>query len=256
MKRKPLPDDFLVCGSIPPEERRAKLAQMLAAGAPPAAATVLVGKIPDADAEDPPPLPSLLDLVKRKFGLHIEHNAPEWAKRAAEMAFDSLTPQRRKRAASAPYSVGFDSGYLHGAAELLAAKTTAPPPRLTTPDSAGIRECDKLLKQQWAEQPSDQAADFFIGFRDGERLMRGAPERARQMAQRTKIYRAIATRWREIAPGVLHSTDQLHQWLLSQKAILFNTDSRETRQVCKRIGLHYRNPGRPRKQKTEPLPQS
>jgi len=242
MKRKPLRNHVPVCNSIPPEERRAKFAEMIAELS--SATMDSVGKIPEA--EDPSPLPSLFDLVKSKFGLHIEHNAPEWAKRAGEMAFDSLTPRRRKRTASEPYNVGFDSGYMHGADELLA---SMPPHEQGMQLVAGIHGCSAILKGSWARQPSDKAADFFCGFRDGEKLMRSVPERARQMAQRTKIYRAIAARWKEIVPGVLHDTGQLHQWLLSQQVILPRTDSSEIRLVCTKIRLRYKKPGKPRKQK-------
>ncbi len=189
------------------------------------------------------PLPSLLDLLKERFDLRVEGDGPQWAKRAADLAFGSLVPPRRKQKASEAYNIGFDSGYAQGAWDLL-------PP--TPPDKgfqliAGVHGCGTILKRHWAEQPVDKAADFFCGFRDGEKLMRAAPERARQMAQRTKIFRAIASHCKEIAPGILHSTGQLHQWLLSQKIIVPGTDSSEIRLVCTRIGLRYKKPGKPPK---------
>ena len=242
MKRKPLRNHVPVCNSISPEERRAEFAKLVAELS--AATMDSVGKI--SEAGDPPPLPSLLELLKSKFGLHIEHNAPEWAKRAGEMAFDSLTPRRRKRKASEPYNMGFDSGYMHGADELLA---SMPPHEQGIQIVAGVVGCGAIVKEHWAQQPTNKAADFFCGFRDGEKLMRGAPERAQQMAQRTKIFRTIAARWKEIAPGVLHDTGQLHQWLLSQNVISPRTDSSEIRLVCAKIDLRYKRPGKPRKQK-------
>ena len=69
------------------------------------------------------------------------------------------------------------------------------------------------------------------------------------MAQRTKIYLAIAAQWKEIAPGVLKDTGELHEWLLSQNVITFRTDSSEIRTVCAKIGLRYKMPGKPRKLK-------
>ncbi|MGH7951051.1 MAG: hypothetical protein ACREFE_03905 [Limisphaerales bacterium] len=234
MKAKRERDLMLKCDSIPPNERRAKFEKMIASGAPPAALTVLIGKIPDM--KDPPPLPSLLDMVKRKFGLQIESNAPEWAKLAEQMVFNSLLPQRRKRKTSEEYNDGFDSGYLHGAGELTASSNT-------------MQGCTAILKEHWARLSSEKAADFFCGFRDGEKLMRGMPERAQQMAQRTKIFRAIAAHWKKIAPGVLHSTGELYQWLFSQKVILSGTDSCEIRMVCSKIGLRYKTPGKPSKLK-------
>jgi hypothetical protein len=191
----------------------------------------------------PPPLPSLLDLVKERFDLRVEPDAPQWVKRAADLAFDSLVPPRRKQKASEAYNIGFDSGYAQGAWDLL----PPTPPKQDFQLIAGIHGCGMFLKQHWAKQPIEEAADFLCGFRDGERLMRRMPERAQQMAQRTKIYCAIAARWKEIAPSVLHSTGQLHQWLLSQKIIVPGTDSAEIRLVCAKIGLRYKKPGKPPK---------
>jgi hypothetical protein len=228
------PPDF-----IPPEERRVRLAKMLADGAPPAAAVVMIGEIPDA--QQPPPLPSLFDLLKAKFGLQIQGSAPDWARRAADMVFDSLMPNRRRRKRSEAYQIGFESGYMDGAAQLLDRKETTPP------DEPSARGCSEILKECWATRPADEAAEFFCGFRDGEKLLRGVPERAEQMAQRTKIYRALAGRWQEIKPGVLHSTGELHQWLLAQKVIVPGTDSCEVRLVCAKTGLRYQKPGKPAK---------
>lgn len=190
-----------------------------------------------------PGLPSLLGLLKERFNLRIERDAPQWAKRAADFAFDSLVPPRRKQKASEAYNIGFDSGYAQGAWDLL----PPTPPKQDFQLIAGVHGCGMFLKQHWATQPTGNAADFFCGFRDGEKHMRGAPERAWQMAQRTKIFCAIASRWKEIAPGILHSTGRLHQWLLSQKVILPGTDSAEIRLVCSRIGLRYKRPGKPSK---------
>jgi hypothetical protein len=229
MKRRGPPERVPNAGSILAE-------QCLDNGAPPATA-VLVGKIP----KEPPPLPSLFELVKSRFGLLPESEAPSWARCAANMAFDSLVPPHRRRKRSEAYDVGFDSGYVQGAAEVLACNDATPP------GEPAMRGCSEIVKQFWATQPADKAADFFCGFRDGEKLMRNMTERARQMAQRTKIYRALAARWKEIAPGVLHSTGELHQWLLCQKVILPGTDSSEVRLVCSKIGLRYKRPGKPPK---------
>lgn len=241
MKRERSPDHFLVKKPTRPGQRRAGFIEMSTV------ALGLVSSVPDAKLpKQPPPLPSLFDLLKKKFGLQIEINAPEWARRAADMTFDALTPKRRKRQASESYNVGFDSGYMHGVEELLA---SMPPHEQVVQIVDGIHGCHAILKASWAEQPSDKAADFFCGFRDGEKLMRGAPGRAQQMAQRTKIYRTIAARWKEVALGVLNDTGELHQWLLSQKVISPGTDSSEIRLVCAKIGLRYKKPGKPRKQK-------
>jgi hypothetical protein len=199
-----------------------------------------------AGASIPPPIPSIFDLLKREFDLQVTPEAPEWAKCAAELVFDSLTAKGRKRAMSEAYFIGFDSGYVQGTADALASLT---PHEKGRQIAAGMRRCNAILKESWAKQPSDKAADFFSGFRDGEKLMRGVPERAQQMAQRTKLLRAIATQWKQIAPGVLQDTGQLHEWLLAQNVISPRTDSAETRLVCTKIGLRYKNPGKPRKPK-------
>jgi hypothetical protein len=192
----------------------------------------------------PPPLPSIFDLVKRQFNLEVSADSPSWAKRAAEMAFNSLIPTRRKRAVSDAYFIGFDSGYVQGSADALASLNPREQGRQI---AEGMRSCNEILKGSWAKQSSEKAADFFCGFRDGEKLMRGMPERAQQMAQRTKILRAIAANWKNIAPGVLHDSGELHQWLLAEKVISPRTDSAETRLVCLKIGLRYKKPGKPRK---------
>lgn len=192
---------------------------------------------------------TLEKLVAGKFCPVVDEDAPEWARRATEMVLASLRPPRRKRRASEAYDLGFESGYTHSAAEMVSRELREEYGRLLLEISKDSQE--RLKGKAAAQMPPDMAADFFAGIRDGDRQMRQMPERAQQMAQRTKMFRAMAERWKEVAPGALNSTEQLHQWLLSQKVILPGTDSRETRQVCQRIGLRYRNPGRPRKKKTE-----
>jgi len=188
-------------------------------------------------------------LAASKFCPDVDEDAPEWARRAAQMVFDFLMPPQRKRKASEAYNLGFESGYTHRAAELVSRELRAEYGHLLLDVSKAAQ--DQLKGKAAAQMPPEMAADFFAGVRDGGKHMRQMPERAQHMAQRTKIFRALAARWQEIMPDQIQNTDQLHQWLLSQKIILSNTDSRETRQVCKRIGLRYKNPGRPRKQKTE-----
>lgn len=193
-------------------------------------------------------------LAASKFCPVVEEDAPDWAKRAAAMVYISLLPPPRKRKASEAYHLGFESGYTHSAAELVSRELREEYGFLLLEVSKEVQ--DQLKGKAAAQMPPAMAADFFAGIRDGDQSMRQMPERAQYMAQRTKIYRVLAEHWKEIAPGVLHSTEELHQWLLSQKVILPGTDSREARQVCQRIGIHYRSPGRPRKQKTEPPSQS
>jgi hypothetical protein len=193
-------------------------------------------------------------LAASQFCPVVEEDAPDWARRAAAMVFDFLMPPPRKRKASEAYHIGFESGYTHCAAELVARELREEYGRLLLEVSKAGQ--DQLKGKAAAQMPPAMAADFFAGLRDGDQHMRQMPERAQYMAQRTKIFRALAEHWKEILPGKIQDTDQLHQWLLSKKFISPGTDSRETRQVCQRIGLHYRPPGRPRKHKTEPLSQS
>ncbi|HUA67310.1 MAG TPA: hypothetical protein VMA13_02070 [Candidatus Saccharimonadales bacterium] len=193
-------------------------------------------------------------LAASKFCPVVEEDAPEWAKRAAAMVFISLMPPPRKRKASEAYHLGFESGYRQAAAELVSCELHDEYGSLLLEVSKEMQ--DQLKGKAAAQTPPAMAADFFAGIRDGDKSMRQMPERAQYMAQRTKIFRVLAEHWKEILPGKIQGTDQLHQWLLSKKVISPGTDSRETRQVCQRIGLRYRPPGRPRKKKMEPPSQS
>lgn len=188
---------------------------------------------------------TLDELAASKFCPVVDDEAPDWAKQAAQMVLASLLPQHRKRKASQMYNIGFESGYMNTAAELIASDLHDEYGRLLLEMSKTAQS--KLKIRAATELPPEVAHDFFKGIADGNHLMRAMPERARQMAQRTKIFSAIATHWKEIAPGVFHSTGQLHKWLLSQKLILPGTDSCEIRLVCAKIGLRYKKPGKPPK---------
>lgn len=170
---------------------------------------------------------------------------PEWAKRARLMVLDALVPLRRKPAGSEAYNVGFLCGYEEAAVEVIAKGTREAYGRRLLKLYNTLRG-ELYRKVQFGFTP-EMAADFFAGRRDGGALLRGVPQRANNLAQRTKIYCAIADRWKEVMPGKLNSTAQLHQWLLSQKVILRGTDSVETRKVCAKIGLRYKRPGKPGK---------
>jgi hypothetical protein len=190
----------------------------------PSAASFLV--MP-ADYKYPPRLKSLVEMAVSKFFPNVEGNAPKWAKRAAELAVASAMPPNRKRNASENYLAGFGCGELFGAAEML-------PPAVTDATLFGIR----YEREFYASLPSDEAADYYTGLRDGEKRLREMPEKANAF-QRVKAFRAIAAGWREAEK--FESSSQLHDWLLRNGAIVTATDSRETRKICKMIGLEYQN---------------
>jgi hypothetical protein len=185
-----------------------------------------------------PPGVELLDLEDQaviravsEFFPHVEDYAPEWAKRAGQLALASAMPPNRKRKASSDYLAGFRCGEFSGALELLQAEW-----------GKGVVEHGlkvvQLEKEIWASLSSDDAADFFAGVRDGEERLREMPERAKTF-QRVKAFQAIAADWRKAQ--FFESSSQLHDWLLKKGAIVSATDSRETRKVCKMIGLLYQN---------------
>jgi len=169
---------------------------------------------------------SLIELLVPGF-YGIPTEAPEWARRAAKMVFACVMPKRTKHNASEEYKVGFGCGRLSGEVELRGLKHQL------------AQDLIRSQRQHAAELPPEKAADFFTGLRDGEKFMRELQDRAKEMVQRAKIFRAIAVRWKEVAPGKLNSTGELYEWLRSQKVIVPGTDSREIRKVCKIIGLRY-----------------
>jgi hypothetical protein len=141
---------------------------------PPAAGLVIHGKHKEGDKlpkyELPPPLPTLIELAARRFFPDDEGDAPAWAKQAAKMAFASAMPPTRKSKASENYLEGFACGKFSAARELLPADMCSSSPE----DFGGLSESQMALKL-----PSDQRADFFCGFRDGEKCILEMPNRAK-----------------------------------------------------------------------------
>jgi len=218
--------------------------------APPAAWLVTHGEIKDVNCDTipglkypkfPPPLPTLIDLAARKFFPKVGDDAPEWAKQAAKMGFASAMPPTRKLKASEKYLAGFDFGKFSAARELLRTNMRFPLPS----EYGGLDDlelCDAL------KLPSDQRADFFCGFRDGEKCVREMPERA-NATQRVKMFRIIAEEWQE-AKKCEGNAGDLHRWLETKSAIVQGTDYAATRKVCKLIGFPMREKaGRPTKAK-------
>jgi hypothetical protein len=187
----------------------------------------------------PPRLPTSIELAARKIFPEVEADAPEWAKRASQMAFTSAMPPTRKRKASEKYLEGFDCGKFSAAEEML-----PPDVRLTSPAEYG----GKTDVQLAADLPSNQRADFFCGFRDGEKSIQEMPNRAK-VIQTIKAYQTIAADWRE-ASKCEGNAGQLHQWLIDKGAINFKTDPAATRKICRIIGFPTRSkPGRPQEEK-------
>ena len=217
---------------------------------PPAAWLVMHGEIKEVNPDTirglkhpkfPPPLPTLIELAVRQFFPNVEDDAPEWAKQAAKMAFASALPPTRKRKASEKYLEGFDCGKFSAARELLPADMRPPlPSEYGGLDDLDLRNALKL--------PSDQRADFFCGFRDGEKSVREMPSRA-TVLQTVKSYAAIAAHWRE-ASKCEGNAGKLHQWLIDRLVINFRTDPAATRKMCRIIGFPTRNKaGSPRQDK-------
>ncbi len=177
--------------------------------------------------DHPPRLKSLVEMAVSKFFPDVDEDAPEWAKLAAKLAVTSAMPPNRKRNASESYKAGFGCGELFGAAEML-------PPTVTVATLVGIR----YEREFYASLPSKEAAGFFAGLRDGEKRLQDMPELAK-VIQRVKAFQTIAADWRKVQ--CFKSTAQLHDWLLNKGVIDDATDSRETRKLCKMIGLLYQN---------------
>lgn len=191
--------------------------------------------IPEHDL--PPLLPTVIELAARRFFPNVQSDAPEWAKRASEMAFASAMPPTRKSKASEKYLEGFDYGKVSAATEFLPAKMRpALPSKYGGIDDLELRDALKF--------PSDQRADFFCGIRDGEKCVREMPERAKA-TQRVKMFRIIAAEWRE-ARKCEGNAGNLHRWLETKGAIVQGTDYAATRKVCRLIGFPMREKaGRP-----------
>ena len=201
---------------------------------PPAAWLVIHGKVKEGDPipqyDFPPPLPTLIELAAREFFPNVDGDAPEWAKRAAKMAFASAMPPTRKRKASEKYLEGFDCGKFSAANELLLADMRSPSPE----EYGGLSESQMALKL-----PSDQRADFFCGFRDGERCVLEMPNRAKTV-QTVKAYRAIAVDWSE-ARECEGNAGKLHRWLIDKGAFHHLADPAATRTICRKIGFPARS---------------
>lgn len=134
---------------------------------------------------------------------------------------------RLRGAKSEEYKDGFGCGVLSGALGLL-------PPE----SSQGAIDIVNYRKQEAAQLPSDQAADFFTGLRDGERRVQTMPERAREMAQRTKCFQAIAKGWRKILSSGINDAQGLHDWLIKMGLLVNHRDSKaEARKICRLIGF-------------------
>jgi hypothetical protein len=199
-------------------------------GAPSAASFLAVA------TDYPPRLKSLVEMAVSKFFPDVEEDAPEWAKRAAKLAFASAMPPNRKRNASENYLAGFRCGELFGAAEML-------PPAVTVATLFGIR----YEREFYASRPSDEAADFFAGLRDGEKWLREMPKRA-TVVQTVKAFRTIAADWRE-ASECEGNAGELHGWLIDKGAIFYKTDPATTRRICGKIGFPKGEAGRPPEKK-------
>jgi hypothetical protein len=185
-----------------------------------------------------PPGVELLDVrdsaliqAVSEFFPYVEDYAPEWAKRADQLALASAMPPNRKRKASSSYSDGFGWGEFSGALELLQSVWG------NGAVKHGLKAV-QLIKDFWAALSTDDAAEFFAGVRDGEKRLREMPERAKA-AQRIKVFQVIAFDWRNVE--CFKSSSQLHEWLLEKGVVDDATDSRETRKLCKMIGLSYQN---------------
>lgn len=214
------------------------------AAPPPAALIVLHGKITEenagkfSDYDYPPRLPTSIELAARQFFPNVEKDAPEWAKHAVKMAFASAMPLTRKRKASEQYLAGFSTGKFSAAKEMLPADMRLPCPS----EYGGLTDCELALKL-----PSDQRADFFCGFRDGEKLVQEMPNRAK-VVQTVKAYQAIAADWCEASKHE-GNAGQLHQWLIDKGVIHFRTDPAATRKICGIIGFPKRSKaGSPRQE--------
>ena len=202
---------------------------------PPAAYLVTHGKLKEGDPipqfEFPPPLPALVELAAKKYFPNVEGDAPEWAKRAAQMAFASAMPPTRKRKASEKYLEGFNCGKFSAANELLPADMRPPlPSKYGGLDDLELLDALKL--------PSDQRADFFCGFRDGEKCILEMPDRAKKV-QTVKAYQTIAADWRE-ASQCEGNAGKLHRWLIDKGAFHHRADAAATRTICRKIGFPTR----------------
>lgn len=99
-----------------------------------------------------------------------------------------------------------------------------------------------FLKKKAAFSSPQISKQFADGRADAEKVI----EKVKFLAQRSKVYGAIAINWHVVEK--FGSAAELHKWLLKNNAILPATDSAETRKVCRAIGLKFKSKaGRPRK---------
>ena len=194
-------------------------------------------------AADTPNMKGFLQLCTSALFPQLTSDAPGWAKCAAKKAFAPLIRLEPKRSVSEEYENGFLFGQLIAGAQLSDAYSPQMSPLLDS-----FKRISEALGEQAVKASPIRAADYFVGLRDGQAEINKLPARASQLAQRQKVYLLIAAAWQAIAPGQLNSSAELHKWLLDRNVIVSRTDARETREVCRIIGLRYPNSGgRPRK---------
>lgn len=107
----------------------------------------------------------------------------------------------------------------------------------------------ELMNAEAAKLSPAQAKAFFDGRAESEVI----ESKCLNLQQRAKICLMISFLWFEVVN--LKSTTELFEWLISQNTpdlvvLIPDTDSREIRDICSSIGLHFGNPGgRPPKDK-------
>lgn len=174
------------------------------------------------------------------MGIDLGITIPDWAKKASTKAMEAF---------GLDFIAMLETGQRANVGKVTGLVEIMPPPKNAMPVAEELKKLGsdfcQFAKTEAANAPAEESKEFF----DGRANARKVIERISGSAQRTKVYLLISVAWQLIAE--FSSAAELHQWLISENAILPDTDPADTRKVCRSIGLKFPSkPGRPRKQKS------
>ena len=170
------------------------------------------------------------------LGLDIGLPVPVWAKEASRRFWSCCGLE---------FNAVNESGLTSAQLGLLAGLGEQPPQDLPTKLAKDSSDMVVFLKDVANKHGSPkEASEFFAARAHSGKTV----EKMAQLPQRAKVFLCIAVAWKDVQG--FQSAGELHRWLLDNKAILPQTDSADTRKVCREIGLDLREKaGRPPRKK-------
>ena len=184
------------------------------------------------------------------IGFELPVPIPEWAKNASRQLMKYYFPNRLN-----PFDSIKDAGVLAGLAERIQNETANRPKTGPTPEYAkllnaiGKHGLDYLEKDARAKSP-DETAQFYAGRANAMRVFeKMSNPQYLTMQKRAPIYFCICILWQQFEK--FKSGAEAERWMRANKVIGETVHSREVAAVFKLVGLHYRGPGRPQKEKTD-----